>query len=93
MRNLIVRFIKEEDGMEMVEWALVAGLVCMAALVVVVVSAGSGAWVETYSPVLMAAMETLLQRALDAGLLWAGLGLLLAFVSLGFSRSLSGGAA
>jgi Flp pilus assembly pilin Flp len=32
MRNLIVRFIKEEDGMEMVEWALVAGLVVIAAV-------------------------------------------------------------
>jgi Flp pilus assembly pilin Flp len=32
MRNLIERFIKEEDGMEMVEWALVAGLVVIAAV-------------------------------------------------------------
>jgi pilus assembly protein Flp/PilA len=29
MRSLIVRFIKEEEGMEMVEWALVAGLVLL----------------------------------------------------------------
>ena len=27
MRNLIVRFLKEEDGMELVEWALVGGIV------------------------------------------------------------------
>ena len=26
MRNLIVRFLREEDGMEFVEWALVAAL-------------------------------------------------------------------
>lgn len=32
MRNLFVRFIEEEDGMEMVEWALVAGLVVIAAV-------------------------------------------------------------
>ena len=32
MRNLIVRFVKEEDGMEMVEWALVAGLVVIGAV-------------------------------------------------------------
>ena len=32
MRNLIERFIKEEDGMELVEWALVAGLVVIAAV-------------------------------------------------------------
>jgi pilus assembly protein Flp/PilA len=32
MGNLIVRFMKEEDGMEMVEWALVAGLVVIAAV-------------------------------------------------------------
>jgi pilus assembly protein Flp/PilA len=29
MRSLIARFVKEEDGMEMVEWALVAGLVLL----------------------------------------------------------------
>jgi Flp pilus assembly pilin Flp len=27
MRSLIVRFLKEEDGMELVEWALVGGIV------------------------------------------------------------------
>lgn len=32
MRNLIVRFLKEEDGMEMVEWALVAGLFVLIAM-------------------------------------------------------------
>jgi pilus assembly protein Flp/PilA len=32
MRSLIVRFIKEEDGMEMVEWALVATLFALAAI-------------------------------------------------------------
>lgn len=32
MKNLIVRFLREEDGMEMVEWALVAGLFALAAI-------------------------------------------------------------
>jgi Flp pilus assembly pilin Flp len=32
MRNLIVRFVKEEEGMEMVEWALVAGLFVLVAM-------------------------------------------------------------
>jgi Flp pilus assembly pilin Flp len=32
MRSLITRFVKEEDGMEMVEWALVAGLFVMVAM-------------------------------------------------------------
>ncbi len=27
MRSLIVRFLKEENGMELVEWALVGGIV------------------------------------------------------------------
>ena len=32
MRSLITRFVKEEDGMEMVEWALVAGLFVLIAM-------------------------------------------------------------
>ena len=32
MRSLITRFVKEEDGMEMVEWALVAGLFVLVAM-------------------------------------------------------------
>lgn len=35
MRNLITRFVREEDGMEFVEWALVATLFALA---------GIGAW-------------------------------------------------
>jgi len=35
MRNLITRFVREEDGMEFVEWALVATLFALA---------GAGAW-------------------------------------------------
>ncbi len=35
MRNLITRFVREEDGMEFVEWALVATLFALA---------GSFAW-------------------------------------------------
>jgi len=35
MRNLITRFVQEEDGMEFVEWALVATLFALA---------GVGAW-------------------------------------------------
>ena len=33
MSNLIVRFFREEDGMEFVEWALVATLFALAAIV------------------------------------------------------------
>jgi len=37
MRNLITRFVREEDGMEFVEWALVAALFALA---------GVGAWTQ-----------------------------------------------
>ena len=32
MRNLITRFVREEDGMEFVEWALVATLFAVAGI-------------------------------------------------------------
>ena len=32
MRNLITRFVREEDGMEFVEWALVAVLFALAGI-------------------------------------------------------------
>ena len=31
MRNLITRFVREEDGMEFVEWAIVAALFALVA--------------------------------------------------------------
>jgi Flp pilus assembly pilin Flp len=33
MRSLIVRFLREEDGMEMVEWAIVAAVFALAGVV------------------------------------------------------------
>jgi Flp pilus assembly pilin Flp len=56
MRNLIERFIKEEDGMEMVEWALVAGLIVIAAV---------ASWGNIGQNV-KSIMEQLDQRTLDA---------------------------
>jgi Flp pilus assembly pilin Flp len=32
MRNLIARFVREEDGMEMLEWAIVAVVFAVAAI-------------------------------------------------------------
>jgi Flp pilus assembly pilin Flp len=40
MRSLIVRFVKEEDGMELVEWALVGGIV-VAVTAAAITSVGS----------------------------------------------------
>ena len=42
MSNLIVRFFREEDGMEFVEWALVATLFALA---------GIGAWTSLGSAI------------------------------------------
>ena len=48
MRNLITRFVREEDGMEFVEWALVATLFALA---------GIGAWGELASTISFALGE------------------------------------
>ena len=57
MSDLIKRFVVEEDGMEMVEWALVASVFALA---------GIAAW-ETLANTLSDALDAIGNRIRDAG--------------------------
>ena len=43
MKEKLLRFIKEEEGTETVEWAIMIGLIAVASIGVIV---GIGAWVQ-----------------------------------------------
>jgi pilus assembly protein Flp/PilA len=44
MKEKLLRFLKEEEGTETVEWAIMIGLIAVASIGVII---GIGAWVNT----------------------------------------------